>query len=394
MMKRFSTWVARRLAPGCDNQFNIEACSRVGLLEGWVSIVVNTLMAAAKWGLGYFTGSISLIVDATHTFADSGTSAIVIYGFRAARRPADKEHPYGHGRADSIAGVVIAVLLGVTAIEMGRAALGRILHPQQVEAANWVIALVVLMMIGKELLARFSSELGHLINSDALQADAWHHRSDVFATGLVVVAFIASRYGLSWVDGIAGLGVAVLIAWAAVEILKHSSAPLMGQNAPESMYGEIADVARSVEGVLDIHEMRVERYGLQNVISLHVVVVNEISFEKAHEVTRRVESVILERFPGSATVHADPVARFHPHWAKVRRVVEGVVRELEYCSSYHDLCVTGPDTCPTVRVDVATDVDLSDEQAQNTRQIIKNRILDELSDVSLEVYFDPPYLKH
>lgn len=116
-----SNWIAAKIAPGHGDPSDLRARARVGLLEGWVSVVVNTGLAAFKGWLGLLTGSVALLADTAHTFADSLTSVVVIFGFRMAVKPADPEHPFGHGRAESVAGVVVAVLLGVAAFEMGRA---------------------------------------------------------------------------------------------------------------------------------------------------------------------------------------------------------------------------------------------------------------------------------
>ena len=391
MMKRLTHWLARRYAPGHENPGNAEARMRVGLLEGWVSIVGNTVMAAAKGVLGYMTGSVSLLADAAHTFADSGTSLVVIFGFRAARKPADSKHPFGHGRIESIASIIIAVLLAVTAFETGRAAVDRILDPQPVQAATWIIVVVAAMAVAKELMARFSLELGVLISSHALQADAWHHRTDVFATGLVVVAFIASRFGIIWLDGIAGLGVALLIGWAAWEIMRQAANPLIGTHAEPEMYEDIGRTAAATKGVLGVHDVIIQCYGTTCVISLHIQVPGSMSLHEAHAVGETVEQQIMQEHPGLTTVHVDPVEKVRPEWRDLSSIVEQTVSEARTCESYHDLRIEQDETALQVTFDVSTSVEMTESEQDAFRTTVENRLRARQPDVQVTIGFDPPF---
>jgi len=387
--KRIAGW----FAPGHAEPGNVDARSRIGLLEGWTSVIVNTAFGALKAALGWMTGSVALLADAAHTFADTGTSAVVIFGFRSARKPADSRHPYGHGRVESIASVAIAALLAATAFETGKAAVMRILTPHPVDAGWWVVGIVAMMLAGKEALARFSMHLGDLIDSDALRADAWHHRSDVFATGMVIASFIAGRFGAGWVDGAAGLAVATLIGWAAFDIMKRASGPLIGEHAPDKMYAEAARIAGAVDGVKGVHDIRIERYGTENVISLHVVVAGEISARAAHDITVEVESRIAGRFGGYATAHPDPAGSSHPKRGAVRKALQSVLPRIPKCPSYHDLRMEEQDGLLTVRLDLATSEKLSSDESAAYEELIRKQVADELPGARVEVAFDPPYCR-
>ena len=391
MMKRLTHFAAKRFAPGHESPANLDARTRVGLLEGWVSIVANTFMAVVKGALGYMTGSVSLLADAAHTFADSGTSIVVIFGFRAARKPADSKHPFGHGRMESIASLVIAVLLALTAFEMGRAAIDRIMQPQPVQAPTWAIVVIVIMMLAKELMARFSSHLGSLISSDALQADAWHHRSDVFATGLVAVAFVASRYGIIWLDGIAGVGVALLIAWAAWEIMKQAADPLIGIHAPKEMYASVAEQAAAVNNVLGVHDIIIQCYGATRVISLHVQVPGTMSLREAHAVGEEVEERVMAMYPGLTTVHVDPIEKVQPEWRDLAHIVESGIRAFPKCESYHDLRVRREGSQLVVTFDIGTNEEMDEDEQQAFRDGLREHLRRHHPQAEVVVNFDPPF---
>jgi len=389
---RISKWIAGRVAPGYERPEDLEARTRIGLFEGWASIAANTLLAALKAWLGLVTGSLALMADAVHSFSDSGTSAIVIFGFRMARKPPDEKHPFGHGRSESIAGLVIAVLLGVIAVEMGRAGVERILRPQAVEVATWVIPIVLATMLVKELLAQFSRDLGLLIGSDVLIADAWHHRSDVLSTGLVIVAFMGPRWGAPWLDGAMSVGVAALIGWAALATMRRSLGPLLGEHAPEETYRAINEMARSVRGVRSVHDILVHRYGHTHVISLHVEVPEDRTPLALHELSERIEDKIAGRFPGHAIVHVDPVDRSHEHYARIKGILDAAVSEREGHCSYHDLrIVGGPDRFKVV-FDVQMRPGASEKDVAACTRRMTERVEAEFPNATVHVNIEPPYV--
>jgi cation diffusion facilitator family transporter len=389
----FSKWMASKVAPGFDDPANPDARARVGLLEGWVSVVTNSVLTVFKGWLGFLTGSVALLADAAHTFADSLTSVVVIVGFRMTRKPADREHPFGHGRVESVAGVVVAVLLGVTAFEMGRAGVERILEPQPVRAEWWVIAAVAATLLVKLWLGLFSRDLGRLIGSPALIADAWHHMSDVFATALVIVAFMGPRWGLVWIDGAMGVGVALMIAWAAIESMRGATGPLLGEPAPDDMYREIARRAREHDGVLGVHDILVHRYGGVSIVSLHVEVPHDESAMRLHELSQRIEEEIAKRFPGHAVVHVDPVNRGHPQYERVRGIVEEVIGGTAECASFHDLRLVGGRDRFKVVFDFTARQGLDEKAVQECRGDVVSRLADRLPGVEVVVTAEPPYLR-
>jgi len=392
-MQRIVRRLATRLAPGAEDPAAQGPRTRIGLLEGWTSAVVNTLLFGVKLALGLATGSLALLADAAHTMADSGTSLVVIIGFHMARSAPDKKHPFGHGRMESVAAVVIAALLGVIAAEMGREAFWRLLRPQEVRADWWVVAVIAATLVVKELLARFSFELGRLIDSQALIADAWHHRSDVLATGLVIAAFVGSRWGVNWLDGAMGLGVAALIALAAYATLRTAIDPLLGEPAPEWMYREIAAIARAESGVRDIHDILVHRYGQTNLISLHIEVSDSWSPLRLHRLSERIEERLAARFPGHAIVHVDPVNRDHPSYDRVKEIVGEVVGSNPASSSFHDLRLTGGPNRFRAVLDVTVRAGSSAADTERLKLEVASRVKAAFPEAEVVVNVEPPYFR-
>ena len=178
-MKKFTQWIAAKVIKNHQSVNDLKVRSRYGALEGWASIVINLLLFVVKIVLGFSIKSVSLIADAVHTLADSGTSAVVIIGFKIARKPSDKEHPFGHGRMESVAALVVSVLLFMAGVELVEKSIHAIVKPHSSTAPTGVILVILVTIVIKELMSRFSYQLGEIIDSQALKADALHHRSDV-----------------------------------------------------------------------------------------------------------------------------------------------------------------------------------------------------------------------
>ena len=391
-MKRCVQWIAKRRFPEESKPYSETARGKLGALEGWVSIVSNTVLALAKVALALASGSLSLMADAVHTFADSLTSLVVIVGFRMAGKPADDEHPFGHARIESIATLIIGVLLAVAAAELGHAAVDRLLSPSPVQAPTWMIVTVIAMALAKELMARFSFELGALIGSDALEADAWHHRSDVFATLLVAAAFIASRFDIKWFDGAAGIGVALIVAAAAYRIIAQAAQPLIGERLSVEEIAEMSRIASSVDGVRGVHDIVVQRYGTFQVISLHAVVSRELTVVEAHDISQAVETALQQNLFAHATVHIDPAGEDHPETARVQTALTQAVATLDGLKSVHDLRIQSVrDGAVEVSFDVQTERALDESMSVDYRTVLTARVSEILPHARVTANFDPPF---
>jgi len=312
-----------------------------GLLGGYVSIVVNTLLAVVKLVIGLAAGSIGVIADAAHTFSDSLTSVVLVVSSYFARQPADEEHPFGHGRAELIGTIVIAVLLGVAGLEFGRAGVERLLSPSPVTASWWVVAALISTIAVKEWMSRFSSALAAASGSTSLEADSWHHRSDAISTGLVVIGVVAAGYGWPQVDALAGIGVALFLIWVAFTVASSAIHPLVGQAPSFEEVTQVKDIAREVAGVRGVHDVVIHQYGDVRFVSLHVETSDSLSSADLHSITHEVERRVGKGRHGSVCVHPAPVNDSHPAYAAVEALIRSLVAGDESLDSFHDLRIVG-----------------------------------------------------
>lgn len=284
--------------------------ARYGYLEAGMSILCNILLFGVKLMFGLLMNSIALIADAFHTLSDVGTSLVVIFGFRASKKPADEEHPFGHGKSEYVAALIIAVLLVIVGVEFIWQSIDRITTPVAIEHRNiapYVGCIVIFSAVLKEAAARYSIAIGRKINSEALIADAWHHRSDALTSVGVGISIIGSGYGYSILDPVCGVVVSVVIIYTGIDLIRRSSDYLMGVSPDVGMLADIMDATRSVEGVYGVHNISVHDYVTTKVVSLHVEVDGSISLKKAHEIADAIEREIMSKTGFQSVVHTEPI---------------------------------------------------------------------------------------
>ena len=313
--------------------------TKIGVFQGWVSVLVNGLLFILKLAIGLSVGAVSVIADAVHTLSDVVSSGVVIWGFKESEKPADVEHPYGHGRAEYIATLIIAVLLVVAGIEFIEAAIDRIRHPELVTSEWWMIIALGSTIILKEITARYAEFLSEKIASGTLHADAWHHRSDAISSLLVVIALVAGKYGYPAVDGWAGLGVALFLIYTGYEIAKGAVDDLIGKPPSSEDVENIRQIVIGVDGVLGAHDIIVHSYGHDKFVSIHVEIDAEKSTAEAHDIAENVEMKLEEALGVEPTIHLDPVLPHDPFVKEVSEIIFSISNQDERVTDVHDIRV-------------------------------------------------------
>lgn len=292
-----------------DKFFSRKIRSReyLGYLEAYISIVGNIFLFLVKLLAGLSLNSISLIADAFHSLSDVLTSIVVFLGFKLGSKPADEEHPFGHGRIEQIATLVIAFMLLIVAYDLGKASIERIMNPVKIGSNIAVVIFMIASAGFKEWMARLSIYLGKKINSETLIADAWHHRSDAVASFLVGLGLIFVKFNLFYIDGILGLVVVILLGVVGIELIKSSVDFLLGKAPDRDLLNRIRDITLSVPGVLDLHDILVHDYQSSKVISLHIEVEDSLSAKDAHRIALEVQDRLKKKLKESnISVHIDP----------------------------------------------------------------------------------------
>ncbi len=279
----------------------------LGYLEGIISIVANTLLFGLKYWVGMKTFSVAIIADSWHTLSDSLTSLVVILGFKLSAKPADKEHPYGHGQAEIVSSVIIGTLLAVVGVKFLADSIEKFILHQPAIFGNLAILIFVVSVILKEGMAQFSIQAGKKINSRSLIADGWHHRSDALVSLIILVGIFMGKY-FWWIDSILGIMVSLVIFYTTFVILKESISILIGEEPTEEFKEEIRRiVAGNVPQNVKLHHLHLHKYGDNQELTFHIRLPAESRLDEAHKIAERLEKKIKEEKNIETTIHIEPL---------------------------------------------------------------------------------------
>jgi cation diffusion facilitator family transporter len=366
--------------------------AKYAYLEAGVSLAVNSALFVFKLFLGLLINSIALITDAFHTLSDTATSFLIILGFKASKKAPDEEHPFGHGRIEYVITLVIAVLLFIAGAEFIWESLGRLGETFGIIRREYLLPIglaVILTSIAKEALARFSIRLGKKIESPALIADAWHHRSDALTSIAVGIAIIGAHYDLYFLDPIFGIVVAVLIIYTAVTLFRYSSDTLVGKRPERDMIQTIADAAHSVDGVHDAHRISVHDYGPTKIVSLHVAVDCDITVKRAHDIAQDVENKISDVTKSFTIVHVDPSMEPSTRAEDIEKAVREILEGNEDVLFYHKVKIFSDVEESRIEMHLVVDSDMSVQDSHELSHGVKKLLQDRFEKCTVNAHIEP-----
>jgi len=384
-MKKITGIIVKKIIKNSDSVFDPSVRTAYGKLEGWVGIAGNLILFAIKFYLGIISGSAALLADAVHTLGDSITSAVVIAGFIMAGKPCDKEHPFGHERMESIAALVISNLLFVTGFELIIHSIKKIMHPSINRAGFTIMAIIAATIFAKEIMSRFAYQLGEMIDSEALRADAMHHRTDVAATAMVLIALLGARFNLFFLDGIMGVVVSLIIFYSAYDIFKNAVDTLLGKAPSEELIEKIRKEVLKTPKIIGVHDINVHQYGSRSVISLHAEIKENLNGEELHGISEDVEHRIQNTIPGATTtVHMEPLNPFHPDKKDVERLISQICSKDKRIQSFQNLRIIGErDQFFSVLFDLVLSPDVQKNKMDKQIKLFKERLLQRFPNIEI-----------
>jgi len=274
-----------------------------------VGAAVDFVVGLMKLVTGFMVGSAALVADGIHSFSDILTDIFVVLATHFGRRKPDEEHPYGHGRIETLATLWLGGVLIFAAGGIAWAGLSRLLEGHVLLAPGfWAIGVAVLALLAKEWIYHYTMRTARRINSRLLEANAWHSRSDALSTVVVLIGLVASQFGAGWMDAVAAVVVAALVGQIGGRLLWTSSRELIDTALPEAQQHSMQENAQDVPGVLGIHDLRARALGSDVVLDLHIVVSPRLTVSEAHEIGNAVSRKLRKTFPeiSDVTFHIDP----------------------------------------------------------------------------------------
>ncbi|MFQ8688980.1 MAG: cation diffusion facilitator family transporter [Blautia sp.] len=349
-----------------------------GMLASVVGIICNMVLFMAKFLIGIFLNSVSVTADAFNNLSDAASSVISFIGVKMAGKPADKEHPFGHGRIEYIAALIVSFLVIEVGITFLKESVGKITTPENLNFQ--VVSVVILLLsIGVKLwMGIFNRRLGKKIDSKVMMAVFTDSMGDVVTTGATIVSLVFFALTGVNIDGVVGLCVAVVVIWAGVGIARDTLEPLIGQAIDPQIYEEVERFVENYDGILGTHDLIIHNYGPnRSMASIHAEVPNDANMEMVHELIDKIERDAVEKLGIMLVIHMDPIETKDERVMKVHRQVEAILNQLDEQCSIHDFrMVSG-----TGQVNLIFDVVVPFRYGEGEKEDLRRRLMEQIEKI-------------
>ena len=346
-----------------------------GVLASIVGILCNVCLFLVKFVVGLLVNSVSVTADAFNNLSDAASSVISFVGVKMAGKPADKEHPFGHGRIEYIAALIVSFLVLEVGFTFLKDSISKIRHP---EVLNFQLVSVVILIlsIGVKLwLGIFNRQLGKRIDSKVMMAVFADSMGDVITTSVAILSLVIFRLTGINIDGIVGIGVALVVMWAGVGIARDTLEPLIGEAIDPEEYDKVKRFVERYDGIEGTHDLIIHNYGPnQSMASIHAEAPNDVNIENAHELIDRIERDAVEELGILLVIHMDPIEMKNEQVMDLRKQVDTVLRELDEACSIHDFRVVNGVGQINLIFDMVVPFGYGEEQQEQLRQRLMERL--------------------
>ena len=346
-----------------------------GVLASMVGIFCNVFLFVVKFTIGFLMRSVSVMADGFNNLSDAGASIISFVGVKIASKPADEEHPFGHGRMEYISALIVSFIVIEVGLSFFKDAIGRIRNPLELQF-HLIPTLILILSIGVKLwLGLFNKKLGTKLNSKVMLATSADSMGDVIATTATIVSVLVFKIFEINIDGFVGLGVSLAIMWAGVGITKDTLEPLLGEAVPKDVYKKITTFVEGYEGVCGTHDLIVHNYGPgRSMASLHAEVPNDVDIELSHEIIDQIERDALKQIGIFLVIHMDPIEMKNEATLLAKQQVEQMLADLDAQVSIHDFRMVVGENQINLIFDMVVPIQYDKEQRKMLCQEIRRRM--------------------
>lgn len=330
-------FLVRHFVKNHEDVEKVSVRTAYGVLASVVGIFCNVLLFVVKGAVGFFLHSVSVMADAFNNLSDAGSSIVGLVGVRMASKPADEEHPFGHGRIEYIAALVVSFLVLQVGFTFFKDSIRKIQNPEELKFQAVSVIILVLSIGVKLWMGIFNKKLGKKIDSKVMMATATDAMGDVVTTTATIASVLFFKITGINIDGIVGIGVSLVVMWAGIGIAKDTLEPLIGEAVAPEEYVRISRFVEKYEGIVGSHDLIVHNYGPgRSMASIHAEVPNDVDIEVSHEIIDRIERDAAKRLGIFLVIHMDPVETKDEHVLEVRHQVEQILDAVDPSVSIHD----------------------------------------------------------
>lgn len=346
-----------------------------GVLASIVGIFCNVFLFAVKFVVGFILNSVSVTADAFNNLSDAGSSIISFVGVKMAEKPADRDHPFGHGRIEYIAALVVSFLVLEVGFTFLKDSIGKIRTPEALNFQTVSVAILIVSIAVKLWLGLFNRKLGERINSKVMMAVFTDSMGDVITTGATILSLIFFRLTGINIDGIVGVGVALVVMWAGVGIARDTLEPLIGEAIDPEVYKEIKSFVESYDGIEGTHDLLVHNYGPgRSMASIHAEVPNDVDIGQSHEIIDRIEREAAKKLGIFLVIHMDPVEMKDQRVLQVRDRAVQILKELDPACSIHDFRMVHGENQINLIFDMVIPIEYDEEMRKELPQKLADRL--------------------
>ncbi len=360
-----------------------------GIMSGLIGVFLNCFLFVIKIVAGYISGSIAVVSDAFNNLSDAASSVVTLVGFRLSGCEADEKHPFGHGRVEYIAGLVVSLFIILTGCELIQSSVKKVIEPDDITFNSVVLVILIISILVKLVMFAANTRIAGLIESATIRSTAIDSISDVVVTGVVLLSIIIGNKTGIQIDGYAGVLVGFFILKAGYESARDTISPLLGEPPGKEFIEDIKNTVLSFDGALGVHDIIVHNYGPSRIImSLHVEVPSDKNIVEVHDIIDDIENELRQKYHCSAVIHMDPVYPDDEESISLKNMVKFSLEEIDEKLSFHDFRIIkheGKKTRIAFDVVIPYNYDLSDEDILVT---LKSRIKSILPDIATDITID------
>lgn len=346
-----------------------------GVLASIVGIFCNVFLFAVKFTVGLVLGSVSVTADAFNNLSDAGSSVIGFVGVKMAEKPADADHPFGHGRMEYIAALVVSFLVIEVGFTFLKDSVGRIRNPEEMSFSAVSVCILLLSIAVKLWLGLFNRKLGERIDSKVMKAVFTDAMGDVVTTGATIFSLVFfGATGIN-IDGFVGAGVALVVMWAGIGIARDTLEPLIGEAIDPEEYEKIKSFVESYDGIEGTHDLIVHNYGPgRSMASIHAEVPNNVDIERSHEIIDRIERDAGKNLGIFLVIHMDPIETRDESVLEIRQRTAEILDELDPACSLHDFRVVPGEGQVNLIFDMVIPIEYDEKMRKELPQRLAERV--------------------
>ena len=348
-----------------------------GVLASIVGIFCNVFLFVAKFFVGSLMRSVSVMADGFNNLSDAGSSIISFVGVKMASKPADEEHPFGHGRMEYIAALVVSFLVIDVGLSFFKDSIGRIQSPLELQFHPIAMGILCLSVGVKFWLGLFNKKLGKKIDSKVMLAAGADAMGDMVATTVTIISAFVYHFFEINIDGFVGIGVSLVVMWAGIGIARDTLEPLLGEAVPKEIYEKITTFVESYEGVCGTHDLIVHNYGPgRSMASLHAEVPNDVDIEVSHEIIDKIERDALKAIGIFLVIHMDPIEMKKEDTLRARHQLEEMLKALDPRVTIHDFRMVDGEEQKNLIFDMVVPIQYDKEKRKLLCQEARKRMSD------------------